>query len=358
MRAFPVHTTQVFINMPGQRCFMWMIRTLFVFFVIALFFMGSEYRVVHDVVKDTVVYVESLPERLTRSQDFGDDKYSELLLFSTWNKSPEKDPVIRILLNLWNSWKPTIKPLLFSSDSDVIVDAIKQGWPYLPESKNPECQGPPLFQKMFIDAIQNFNSTFYGYANADIAFGKGLLQTITTLSKNKSLTVGPCLLIGKRTYFNFEKYGRLLRTPDEIKILMGLGEQIHWSSDYFITTKTFPWPEVVPLSVGRPLFCRWIIAYALQNNIPVIDTSKTVEALHLTTKDGNRSSWDKPGIHCNRDIIQYSYPKVDMLLGRVECTEWETYWHDGNIHIRRRRVKEQECPAFYKPDMQSVWDKF
>ena len=323
-----------------------------------LLYMKSDYRVVQDAVKDTVVYMESLPERLTHTNDGDQNKYSELLLFSSWGKSAEKNSVINILLNLWNSWSPTIKPLVFSSDNDVIVDAMTHGWPSLAETKNPECMGPPLFPKMFIDAMQNYNSTFYGFANADIAFGKGLLQTISTLSKNKSLVDNPCLFIGKRTYFNFEKYGQLLRTPDEIRILMGLGEQIHWSSDYFITTKSFPWPEVIPLSVGRPLFCRWIIAYALQNNIPVIDTSKTIEALHLTTKDGNRSSWDKPGIHCNRNIIQYSYPKVEMLLGRVECTEWETYWHNGNINIRHRRVKENECPAFYKPDMQSVWYKF
>lgn len=336
---------------------MWLLRLTLVLFVIALFYAESEYRVVHDVVKDSVIYVQTLPERLSQKAD-GPWKYSDLLLFSSWGKSAEKEAVNKVILNLWNSWRPTIKPLVFSSDNDVIVDAMTNDWPSLPESKNPECVGPPLFPKMFIDAMENYNSTFYGFANADIAFGKGLLATITALSRNQTLVSSPHLLVGKRTYFNFEKYGRLLRTPDEIKILQGLGEQIHWSSDYFITTKSFPWPEVIPLSIGRPLFCRWIIAYAIQNNIPVIDTSKTIEALHLTTKDGNRSSWDKPGIHCNKNIIQYSFPKVEMLLGRVECTKWETFWHKGLINIRQRRVSEIECPAVYKPDMQSVWYRF
>ena len=357
MRAFPARSTQVSINLPGARCFMWLLRMGVIALVIVLFCAESEYRVVHDVVKDGVVYVQMLPERLTGNPGFS-DKHSHLLLFSSWGPSPEKDAVNNIILNLWNSWRPTIKPLVFASDNDVIVDAMNHGWPSLPETKNPECYGPPVFPKMFLDAMQTYNSTFYGFANADIAFGKGLLATISALSENSTLTKTPCLIIGKRTYFNFERYGRLLKTPDEVKILQGLGEQIHWSSDYFITTGSFPWPEVIPLSIGRPLFCRWIIAFALQNNIQVIDASRTIEALHLTTKDGNRSSWDKPGIHCNKDIISYSFPKVEMLLGRVECAEWQTLWQQGRIVIQHRKPSEIECPAYYKPDMKSVWFNF
>ena len=360
MRGFPIRTctTQVFINLPGARCFMWLLKVAFVVSVIVLFCAESEYRVVHDAVKGGVIYVQRLPEKLSYNSG-PSEKYSDLLLFSSWGKSPEKDSVTRIILKLWNSWKPTIKPLVFASDNDVIVDAMNHGWPSLSETKNPECFGPPVFPKMFIDAMGAYNSTFYGFANADIAFGKGLLATIKALSENSTLVNTPCLIIGKRTYFNFERYGRLLKTPDEVKILMGLGELIHWSSDYFITTRSFPWPEVIPLSIGRPLFCRWIIAYALQNNIQVIDASRTIEALHLTTKDGNRSSFlDKPGIHCNKNIISYSFPKVEMLLGRVECVEWQTLWQQGKIGIQHRKPSEVECPAHYKPDMKSVWFNF
>lgn len=77
-------------------------------------------------------------------------------------------------MDFWDSWRPAIRPLVFTSDDDVMKDVTAHGWPSLPETKNPDCFGPPLFPNMFIDAIQNYKATFYGFANADMAFWKWL----------------------------------------------------------------------------------------------------------------------------------------------------------------------------------------
>ena len=295
----------------------------------------------------------------TAEGDEQNEQEPELLLFTTMYKSEEKVGVLDSLFNLWKSWSPAIKPLVFTSDPEIETDATKHGWPWLPETKNPDCYGPPLFPNMFIDAMDNYDASFYCYANSDIVFDNGLLQTIRAMAKNKTLLERPFVLVGKRIYFDFEKYGHLMKTADDVSYLANTGEEIHWSSDYWVTTKRFPWHEVLPISVGRPLFCRWIIAYAIENKITVIDTSQTIKAVHLTTQDGNRSSWVKPGNDCNARIIMYGEPQIkQMRLGLVECAELETYFDEnGEIKIRSRLPDAKECPAYYRPDLPAVWFK-
>ena len=282
----------------------------------------------------------------------------ELILFTTMYKSTEKEKVSDLVLDLWKSWRPAIQPLVFTSDSDVITNIIQHGWPSLPEPrKNPACFGPPLFPNMFIDAMHYYNSTFYGFANADIVFDNGLAHTIKALSRNKSLINKPVLIIGKRIIFDFLKYGHLLSKPDDVSVLKDLGEEIHWSSDYWITTGSFPWGKLLPLTVGRPFFDRWTMAYAVENdNITVIDTSATIKAMHMTTQDGNISSWLKPGNDCNVKLIMDGLPKVkEMGVGRPECASLETYWEDREVRLRGREPSRTECKPFYIPHKRQVW---
>ena len=282
----------------------------------------------------------------------------ELILFTTMYISTEKDAVLNLVLDMWKSWKPSIKPLMFASDSDVIANALRCDWPTLPEPrKNPACFGPPLFPNMFIDTMRNYNAKFYGFANADILFDDGLAHTVTALSKIKSLIDKPVFIIGKRIIFDFMKYGHLLSKPEDVSALKHLGEEIHWSSDYWITTRSFPWTELLPLTVGRPFFDRWTMAYAIENeNITVIDTSATIKAMHMTTQDGNFSSWLKPGNDCNVNIIMDGLPKVEQMgVGRPECASFETYWDDGEVKLRDREPSRTECKPFYVPQKRQVW---
>ena len=282
----------------------------------------------------------------------------DLILFTTMFKSTEKDEVTNLVLDMWKSWKPTVQPLMFASDIEVIGNSLQHDWPTLPEPrKNPACFGPPLFPDMFIETMRNYKATFYGFANADIVFDDGLAHTVKALSEIKSLVEKPVFIIGKRIIFDYMKYGHLLRKPEDVYALKHLGEEIHWSSDYWITTRSFPWSEMLPLTVGRPFFDRWTMAYANENeNITVIDTSATIKAMHMTTQDGNFSSWLKPGNDCNVNLIMEGFPKVDQMgMGRPECASLETYWEDGEVKLREREPSLTECRPYYVPQKKQVW---
>ena len=284
----------------------------------------------------------------------------DLLLFTTMFKSNEKDPVTNKVFTLWNSWRPAIQPLVFASD-EMREDARKFDWPILPEGpKNPKCLGPPLFPNMYIEAMKYYNATFYGYSNADMVYDDGLIHTFNALLKNKTLLAKPLLITGTRIDFDFEKYGRLIISSKDVELLAPQGEQRRYAMDYWITTKTFPWKDVIPLSAGKPMFGRWTLAFAMEHkDIIMIDTSKTINSLHLSTKDGNRSSWEKPGNDCNVDIVKNGTPQIKLMqLGRPECAELETYWDKNSVGIRERKPSEVLCKAYYNPDMKQGWNNF
>ena len=285
----------------------------------------------------------------------------DLLLFTTMFKSTEKDPVTNKVLQLWNSWLPSVQPLVFTSDNEMIEDARKFDWPHLPEGpKNPNCLGPPLFPNMYIEAMKKYNATFYGYSNADMVYDDGLIPTLNALLKNKSLIAKPLLITGTRIDLDFQKYGPLVRSSDGVELLVSLGVKRNFAMDYWITTKAFPWTDVLPLSAGKPMFGRWTLAFAMENkDIIMIDTTKTINSLHLTTMDGNYSSWIKPGNDCNVDIVKNGTPQIKLMqLGRPECAELETYWDNGEVNIRERKPSELLCKAYYNPNMKQVWSRF
>ena len=351
---------QIIRSMLGSRTFKLILQTILVTLIISIFIL--KFREVSINFIDPI-HLNPQHEPRSKMPIYNNYHYDivsnpELLLFTTMFKSAEKDPVSNIILKLWNSWRPTIQPLVFTSDDAMKRDAMKFGWPHLPEGpKNPACLGPPLFPNMFIDTMKNYNATFYGFSNGDMVYDDGLHLTFNALLKNKTLLDKPLLITGTRIDLDFEKYGRLLRTPEDARLLVPFGMKRNFAMDYWITTKTFPWTDVLPLTVGKPMFGRWTLAFAMENkDVIMIDTSKTINSLHLTTMDGNFSSWVKPGNECNVNVVKYGSPQIKLMqLGRPECAEIETYWNNGHVSIRERKPSEQLCKAYYNPNLKQVW---
>ena len=289
------------------------------------------------------------------------DQNISMLLFSSWTRqggTVSKGRVYRNIIRNWNSFQPAIQPLVFTSDHDVFEEAVQNQWMALPEKSNRECAGPPLLPHMFVDAKMRVDDAFlYGFSNADILFSDNLLRTIKFLETSPDLRNKSFMVIGRRTNFDFHLHAAEFISKDDIDKLVSQTEQVQKSSDYFFTTKDFPWDKVAPLSIGRPAFCRWVMSYAHKIGAIVIDATITISALHLTTEDGNKSSWHLVGngVHCNEDVIESFPEKVILGLGWVECATYETYFDDkGEVKLRTRTVQDPECPKPYKADQKPV----
>ena len=276
-----------------------------------------------------------------------------MVLFSSWTHRDGQITKNRVYTNLISNWKsflPTIQPLVFTGDSDVFSNVIQNEWFALPEKRNVKCAGPPLLPHMFTDTKEYLDSFLYGFSNADILFSDNLLQTIEFFRSSSELKNQTLMVIGRRTNFDFHLHPTQFIAKDEIDKIVEKREPVHKSTDYFFTTKDFPWEKVAPLSIGRPAFCRWVMSYAHKIGAIVIDATLTVSALHLTTEDGNKSSWHLAGngVHCNEDVIESFPEKVILDLGWVECAIYETYFDSNRkVQLRKRKVRDPDCPDNY-----------
>lgn len=269
-----------------------------------------------------------------------------MVLFSSWIHSVEKYRVHSILRQNWKSWT-SIKPMVFTKDPKVRAECRKNGWLTRGISVvDRTCLGPPVLSAMFTDLYKTHDAYFYGYSNADIAFGDGLRETMEFLFyhfvpwKSK-----PILVVGRRYNVNFMKYqNESWNTPSDVKKMVKHGKLVIRSTDYFFTNKVFPWGQAPKVSIGRPFVVRAIIGWAIRRGYIVIDATRTIEAVHLTTHDGVFASWHVKGVRCNQHVLAAAHWTIPTGLGHCECAKLETFrGNNGKIQMRHRPRSKTIC---------------
>ena len=275
-----------------------------------------------------------------------------LVLFSSWGYSKEKRNVHQTLLRLWASWSISlVNPLVFTKDSKVREMAIVAKWHVLPVGEiNDNCKGPPVLRGLFTDTMRIYDTLFYGYANSDIIFGNGLIRTLRFLQKIYRSSKRPVLIIGRRYNYDFISNHVHLKDPSEVGGLATNGILVNQSTDYYITNVEFPWKELPMVSVGRLFVARAVVTYAIKHKYDVIDATKTIESVHLTTSDGNYASHSTPGRFCNYFALKESKLRPSYLrFGHCECAKLETSFNrDGEIELISRDPSVELCGASKK----------
>lgn len=271
-----------------------------------------------------------------------------IVLFSSWAFSQEKSKVHETLLRLWSSWLvPSVQPLVLTNDAKVRHLALTSNWSVLPVTKSiPMCKGPPVLRNLFIDTQKEFDAQFYGYANADIIFGDGLVQTLKFLRNNYRWTKKPLLVVGRRYNYDFKHSHVRINDSSNVRSLLKQGQLVRRSTDFFFTNKLFPWKVIPAVSIGRPFVVRAVIGYAIKRHYDIIDATRTIESVHLTTADGILASWHKPGVNCNKHLLLKEHHKLPLDYGHCECAKLETVRDKkGHIHLRSRKPSRTICPG-------------
>ena len=260
-----------------------------------------------------------------------------IVLFTSWGYSEEKLSVHKTLLKLWASWSySSVQPLVLTNDVNVSRMAVAANWGVLPVTKRlSSCKGPPILRNLFFDTMEKYDALFYGYANADIIFGNGLVQTLKFLRNKYIWSKTPLLIVGRRYNYDFLHTRDNITNPNQMHALMRRGKLVIRSTDYFFTNVNFPWNKVPMVSIGRPFVVRAVIGFAIKNHYTIIDATRTIESVHLTTADGIFASWNKPGVNCNKHLLIKGHHKLPLGAGHCECAKMETV-HDKNGHIRLR----------------------
>lgn len=271
-----------------------------------------------------------------------------LVLFSSWIDNPEKRHVNDIKLKLWNAW-PEVRPLVLTNDRIAVSQANAHNWTVLPQSESdPSCKGPPKLPQMFQAVMKNVDAFFYGFSNADILFDNGLYKTMEYIYYNmRSWQTRPVMVIGRRHNVDFlHNSNYSLETPDDINHFSKYGWIVNKSTDFYFTNRLFPWDHAPEVTVGKIFVVRAILGWAYRNNYIVIDATRTIRSVHLTTQDGNKASFSTKGAFCNKQVLSKHRWSIPTHIGHVECAHFETFHaqdQEHTIKIRHRPGRALWC---------------
>ncbi|KAL3848578.1 hypothetical protein ACJMK2_019428 [Sinanodonta woodiana] len=265
-----------------------------------------------------------------------------LTLFTSWLHRQDKYVVQNRTVQNWRFFWPHIRPVLFTNDTELGDICRRQGWSILPLTHT-AIDGVPVVKYMYLDAMRHFNSTFYGFANADILFNDGLVNTLLTIRKFTDIYRDPVLITGLRTNFNY----KIPCNATDMKNISKVSEKGKlanpMSADYFITTRDYPWGKMEEIVIGRNQVDNWIIRFSQLEKIHVINSTPTVTALHQTTETGIFESGSKPNKFYNSILIkEIRKIKINTQQARVGCAEFVTnFMKHGHIQIMRQPLSKQ-----------------
>lgn len=252
-----------------------------------------------------------------------------LVMVTTWVSSEEKRLVHDNVARLWSYWPKLLQPIAYLLPAkintidkkkhliDDIKTLIKYGW-IVRSVPKVSCGDVPVLKFMILDAMKLFpKSNFYGFANSDILFDSGLIETLKG-TKHLVPAQFPLLILGQRTNLNVMR-GVRFTNPDSVLQAAKNGSLMKGIAiDYFITNTLFPWNKVPDLVVGRITYDNWMVYFGISQNAIVIDASKTLTALHQTTADGDAAGWRHAHRYCNKNLIE--------SLGKRFRTRWGYTW--------------------------------
>ena len=279
-----------------------------------------------------------------KKKDYYDHRHGPplLTLFTTWKPGMESSAVYNNTVNMWSKLQPRVKLVFFGNKSDISAHAKSIGWSVLPVTET-KCNGTPVLSRMFKDVYKKYNTPFYGFANGDILFDNGLIDTLQATKGwsyyNQNKTV---LLSGRRidmyldTIKNFD-----LLYKDVAAFSLSGAISYGYAADFFITTKYFPWDKIPDFVVGRPQYDNYLLYMSRQYFVYTIDATMSVVALHQRTK-AREKNYDE----CNERILKESkrYRKKFIDRGHLDCVNFESkYLPDGSIGIIKRREFTKKC---------------
>nr|XP_022304841.1 uncharacterized protein LOC111111937 [Crassostrea virginica] len=276
------------------------------------------------------------------TQKYGNDfpqKPPLLTLFTTWNNSKENFARRNTTVSNWAQLTPQIIPVLFTNDQGLQRNVEQKGWRTLPVLKSKI--GIPVLKNMYLEAMEQFNSTFYAYANGDILFTDTLLTFLRSVSENETLLNNTLLIVGQRTNVknvsakeavNFALLKNASKTRGKLFTT--------WAEDYFITTKNFPWSDMPSVVVGRRAYDNFLVLESIKQHFIVIDATKTILAIHHTTNAGNFENRKKAHSDFNAALISkfYNSTAVNYFKGRVDCANhYSDTLKNGTNIVRKKK---------------------
>lgn len=224
-----------------------------------------------------------------------------LTLFTTFRHEPKKFHLYQNTIRNWAAFKKRgVKLVLFSTykfrSRDVLETALREGWDVRP-SPRVNANGTPYLKELFLTLLDQYQSTFYGFASGDMLFTEGFISTLEFL-KNNLPDVNKTLITGRRLNYVVNDTEPVF-TPSGVEQLWRKRNMTVYRSDaedYLIMSRGYPWQRVPNLHIGRPGADNFVVAFAYKENLTIVDSTNTVVAVHQSLPRNASEPPDRPNL--------------------------------------------------------------
>ena len=311
---------------------------------------------------DKVDEVQSQPDIKQRLNDsIISGKIEPLLtLFTTWNNNPEKYVVHNNTVRNWLSFRPFVIPVIFVNfdETSIASECRRNGWGVLPVRVTAG-DGVPVLKFMYLDAMREYNTTYYAYSNSDILYTDTLVDTLIGSAYNLSYlnstysddafvngksvyTQQPTLIVGQRT--NVPSVTTVEGSTWEgiTSVAKDRGALFfQYAIDYFITSRNYPWKDAEEVIIGTPTYDLWVIYNARRHRHTVIDATATLLAVHQTTGSGNYESHKHKSYLYNLLLMKKMRMLFRPTYTYTVCAEYFTKYSQDYVLVTNRSLSKQ-----------------
>ncbi len=212
-----------------------------------------------------------------------------------------------IQTNAIQSWvllRPKCEVILLGNDAGTAELASELGIRHVPDVEYSE-HGTPLVSSTFNIAQDIASHQVMCYVNADIIFINDFLPAVYRVHKKQFLVVGQRWDLEMKKSVNFNE----AQWEAQLKTNLAENGKLHPKSgiDYFVFPRGL-YTDVPPFAVGRGGWDNWLIYRARSLNVPVIDATKTITAIHQNhdyshVPGGKDTVWQGPETHRNINLL-------------------------------------------------------
>jgi len=242
------------------------------------------------------------------------------------------DIIQRNAIRSWTFIEPRAEIILLGNEQGTAKVADEFGLKHMPDVKCNE-YGTPILNSIIESARSSSKNDVMMYINADIILSGEVMSAVRKTKQR----FDKFLVIGQRWDVDIV-HSISYQIPDINTNLRKIAEHnglLHSPSgiDYFIFRKN-PWGDILPFAIGRTAWDGWLVYKALSSNVPVIDATESILAVHQNhdyshAQGGYKGAWNGPeailnqklsgGYKSVRSVADASWSLIDGELVRSQC---------------------------------------
>jgi hypothetical protein len=185
------------------------------------------------------------------------------------------DLIQRNAIQSWTLLRPRPEIILLGDDAGTAEVAAEFGLQHIPDIGRND-QGTPLMSSLFEIAQQVSKTPLYAYVNSDIILLDDFMQAIQQVPFKQFMLTGQRWNLDISETLNPEENWQ--NGWRDRAIHSGQLEG-HQAMDYFVFTEN-TYTEIPDFAIGRLCWDNWMLYKALNLNIPLIDATPMVTAIH------------------------------------------------------------------------------